>query len=114
MIFVAGPAVTGLTDLCYLFFLPPPHDPRQFCLGEVVFLLLLLSALSSHFLGLGGIKLTGKFPLGSGGSFHGLTLNMVERLLTVVKIQGFLRYFQICFVEFREVKDGRKSARNRQ
>ena len=85
---VTFPAVAGLTYLGYLFLFPPPPDPRQFSLGEVQLLLILLSALSSHFLGLGGVKFTGKLPLGSDGSFIGFrTQRMVERLLTV---QGFL------------------------
>ena len=113
MIFVTGPTVTGLTDLCYLFFLPPPHDPGQFSLGHLELLLLLLIAISPHFLGLGGVKLTGKLPLGSDGSFIGFrALRVVEGLLTVVHVQGLLRDFQIGFVEFREVKDGRQPTRN--
>ena len=94
VIFIAGPTIAGLAYLCYLLFFPPPHDPRQFSLREEQLFLVLLTALSSHFLGLGGVKLTGKLPLGSDGSFIGFSTRRmvveVERLLTVVNIQGFL------------------------
>ena len=91
MSLVTGAAVTGLAYLCYLVFLPPPHDPRQLSLGYLELLLPFLIALSPHFLGLGGVKLTGKLPLGSDATFVWFrALRMVERLLTVVQVQGFL------------------------